>query len=93
MKVESTALASGQIHVDTSQQASIKKSAQDFEALFLGQIMKDMRRTIPEGGLFGNRPEEQMMRDLLDEEWGRQLAAGRGMGLAEVLFRQLQSET
>ena len=70
----------------------LKKAIQDFEAFFLGHILKEMRKTVPEGGLFGNSPEEGMMRDLLDEEWANQLAQGRGIGLAQVLYRQLQQQ-
>lgn len=90
MKVENTAAAtSGPLKAQSS--TELQAAVKDFEALFLGHIMKAMRQTIPEGGLFGHQPQEQMMRDLLDEEWGREMASGRGIGLAQVLYRQLQS--
>lgn len=91
MKIESAALNS--IHPESEPVTpQLKKAIQGFEAFFLGQILKDMRKTVPEGGLFGNSPEEGMMRDLLDEEWATQLAQGRGIGLAQVLYRQLQQQ-
>lgn len=65
-------------------------AVKDFEAILLGQMMKDMRHSIPDSGLLGGGSQEEMMRDLLDEEWTRQLAQGRGIGLAQVLLRQLQ---
>lgn len=91
MMIESAALTSIQPESEPVK-PQLKKAIQDFEAFFLGQIMKDMRKTVPEGGLFGNSPEEGMMRDLLDEEWATQLAQGRGIGLAQVLYRQLQQQ-
>ncbi|PKL75949.1 MAG: hypothetical protein CVV27_12755 [Candidatus Melainabacteria bacterium HGW-Melainabacteria-1] len=89
MKIERVALKGAETDAVND---SLKKAVQDFEAFFVGQIMKDMRKTVPESGLFGQGPEEGMMRDLLDEEWAKQLATGRGIGLAQVLFRQMQQE-
>ncbi|MBF2053602.1 MAG: rod-binding protein [Candidatus Sericytochromatia bacterium] len=91
MKVENTAAAALNGRKPAQPDAGLQTAVQDFEALFVGQVMKAMRQTVPEGGLFGHQPQEQMMRDLLDEEWGREIASGRGMGLAQVLYRQLQS--
>lgn len=91
MKIESVALTSIQPESEPVN-APLKKAIQDFEAFFLGQVMKDMRKTVPESDLFGKGAEEDMMRDLLDEEWATQMAHGRGIGLAKVLYRQLQQQ-
>jgi len=69
----------------------IKEAAQDFEAFFLTQIFKEMRKTLPEGGLFEQGPQEKMMLEMLDEKMSDQLAhKGSGIGLAQVLMHQLQ---
>lgn len=70
--------------------APLQKAAQQFESFFLAEIMKEMRKTVPDSGLFGHSQEEGMMRDLLDEEWAQGLAKQRGVGLAKVLYAQLQ---
>lgn len=91
MKVENAAVAALSGAKPAQPDPALQTAVKDFEALFLGHMMKAMRQTIPEGGLFGHQPQEQMMRDLLDEEWGREIASGRGIGLAQALLRQLQS--
>lgn len=95
MKLAHTALTSTQTTEQTGRQdgAKLKKALKDFEAVFMGQILKEMRKTIPKGGLFASGPQENMMRDLLDEQWARELASGPGMGLAESLYRQMQTHS
>lgn len=90
MKIESATLTKAQL---APENAKLKQAVQEFEALFLGQVLKDMRQTIPESGLFGQGPEDKLMRDLMDEEWAKQMASGRGMGLAQVLYRQLAPQS
>lgn len=96
MKIAETVITSKQevSPTDKKEQMALKKALKDFEAVFMGELMKDMRRTIPKGGLFGQNPQEDMMRDLLDEEWSQELAlSGHGLGLADSLYRQMQRHT
>jgi peptidoglycan hydrolase FlgJ len=67
----------------------LKKAAQDFEALFMTQMLQEMRKTIPDGGLFAKSGENRMYESMMDEQLGYQLAQGRGMGLSQSLYRQL----
>lgn len=89
MKIENAAVNSIKPE-STPVNAPLKKAIQQFESFFVGEIMKEMRKTVPDSGLFGHSQEEHMMRDLLDEEWAKQMANGRGIGLQQVLYRQLQ---
>ena len=69
--------------------AKIRESAREFESVFLSFLIKTMRRTVPEGQTpalgGGNRVYQEMM----DEELARTLAKGRGVGLADILVRDL----
>jgi len=68
-----------------------RQAAQDFEAFFIGHLLKDMRKSLPKGGLFAESGESRMMQDMLDETVADDLAhKGRGIGLAQVLMKQLQ---
>jgi peptidoglycan hydrolase FlgJ len=68
-----------------------RQAAQDFEAFFIGHLLKDMRNSLPEGGLFEQSSESRMMHDMLDENMADDLAhKGQGIGLAQVLMKQLQ---
>lgn len=70
----------------------IKKTAQEFEAIFVQQMFKEMRRTIPEGGVLPRGNAEEIFTSLQDMEAARQLTAHRGIGLAEILSEELSKD-
>ncbi len=64
-----------------------RAAAQQFEAMFLGMVMKSMRDATPSEGLFDSE-QGKMMTGMLDQQMAQSLAA-RGVGLADVLVRQM----
>jgi len=67
----------------------LRKTAQEVEGVFLGILMKSMRSTVGNGGLFQKGADAQMYREMFDEEVGRVLARGGGIGLAQTILRAL----
>lgn len=66
------------------------QKAKEFEAIFVQQVFKSMRQTIPEGKLLPRGNAEQIYTDMQDIEAAKQLTAQGGIGLAEMLIEQLQ---
>jgi len=62
-------------------------AAQQFEALFINQMMKSMRDATPQDGLTDNQ-QTKMFTSMLDQQLSQNMSK-RGMGLADVLVRQL----
>jgi len=64
--------------------------AKQFEALFLGMMMKQMRQaaSVIDGGLI-DKHRIELQQGLFDEQIALSLAQGRGIGLADALMRQL----
>jgi flagellar protein FlgJ len=69
--------------------ARIRESAREFESVFLSFLLKTMRRTVPEGGTPALGGGNRVYRDMMDEELARAVAKGRGVGLADILVRDL----
>ena len=67
---------------------SIKKTAKQFESLFVQMMLKSMRDTLPEDGMFSSN-EQRMYQDMMDKQLGLNISMGKGMGLADVIERQL----
>src|SRR3972149_5107872 len=65
----------------------LRNTAQEFEGMFLGMLMKAMRSTVGKGGLFKEGSDTQMYREMFDEEVGRALARAGGIGLAQMILR------
>lgn len=72
-------------------EANIRKVAQEFESLFLGEMMKAMRAAgdVLADDNFMNTNESKTYRDMYDQQLSVTLSQGKGMGMADVLTRQL----
>jgi len=68
---------------------ALKRVCQEMESLFINQLLKQMRRTIPKDGLFGKSNAEDMFTAMHDTELSRVVAGGGGIGLARMLMAQL----
>ncbi len=66
---------------------SIKEVAKQFEAVFINMVMRSMRAATPQDGPFDNE-QSRAFTAMLDQQLSNNLAS-RGVGLAEVLTRQL----
>ena len=67
----------------------LKKACTDLEALFINQIFKSMRQTVPKAGLLGGGSGEEIFQSLFDQELSRSLAQQKGMGLGQMIYRQM----
>jgi flagellar protein FlgJ len=68
---------------------ALKSAAKQFEALFMNMIMKSMREASPQEGMFDNQ-QTRMYTSMLDQQLSQNLAS-RGVGLADMLIRQLST--
>jgi len=66
------------------------RSAQDFEAMALGQLLAPMFDTIDTSkGMFGGGAGESAWRPMLTQAIAKQMAAHGGLGLAAPVFHQI----
>jgi flagellar protein FlgJ len=72
-------------------EANIHKVAQEFESLFMGEMLKAMRKAgdVVGDGNFMNSNESKAYRDMYDQQLAVTMSKGQGVGLADVLERQL----
>jgi len=72
--------------------AALKETATQFEAMFINMMMKSMRdATVQDEDGLGNSQQTKTFTTMLDQQTSQNLAK-RGMGLADVLVRQLSSQ-
>ena len=68
----------------------LKKACADFESIFINYMLKTMRRAIPQNGT--NFPGKDIYSTMVDRKVAEDLAKrGGGIGLQEMLLRQLKS--
>lgn len=68
---------------------AIKGAAQQFEALFMNMMLKSMRQAGGQDGLFDSE-QSRMYTSMLDQQLSQTMAK-KGVGLADVLVRQLSN--
>lgn len=74
----------------TSTPQQLRRVSQDFESLFIHQMLQAMRKTVPnQQSLLGDSQASQIYRELFDEEVSKQAAYGKGMGLAPIVLREI----
>jgi len=68
---------------------AVKKVAQQFESVFITQFMGEMFSGISTDGPTGGGQGEEMFRSLMLDEYGKQISAQGGFGLAAAVQREL----
>jgi flagellar protein FlgJ len=66
---------------------ALKGAAQQFEAMFINMLMKSMRAATPQDGMLDNE-QTKTFTTMLDQQMSQNMAK-RGIGLANVMVRQL----
>lgn len=70
----------------------LKEACKGFEAMFLSMMYKEMRATVPENTLFGESNGQKIFMDMRDSELMKNVAESGGLGLADLMYRQLSPQ-
>jgi Rod binding domain-containing protein len=83
------------MQIAASSLSAARAAAEKFEAHALGAFLAPMFEGLSARHAFGGGMAEEMWRPMLLAEFGRVMAAGGGIGLADAVLRQLiaQQET
>ena len=74
---------------DNKDPAVLREVAGQFEALFIQTLLKNMRDASLGDPLLGSGDQHDMYREMMDQQLSVEMASGKGIGLAEMLVRQL----
>jgi peptidoglycan hydrolase FlgJ len=72
--------------------AALKKSCEDFEAIFIQSLFKAMRKTVPESKLFAKGTATETFQEMLDQEVSSKISKKQSVGLAEQMYRQMEKK-
>jgi soluble lytic murein transglycosylase-like protein len=74
-----------------SDKKELKKAAEEFESLFVYQLLKAMRKTVIKSGLLGDGFGGDIFQSMWDEKIAEQVALHGRLGLAEMVIRSLNN--
>ena len=66
-----------------------RKAPQDFEGVFVAQMMEPMFQGLKTDGIFGGGNGEMIFRSLMIQEVGKEVAASGGIGIADNVYREM----
>ncbi len=67
----------------------VRRIAEEFEAVFIAQMMAPMFQGLETDELFGGGPGEDIYRSILVEEYGKSIARAGGIGLSDTIQREI----
>jgi len=71
---------------------AVRQVAKQYESLFARMMIKSMRDAVGKDPLFGS-DQEQSYQEMYDDQLSIELTKGKGLGLADILVRQMQHLT
>ncbi|MEP7347564.1 MAG: rod-binding protein [Gemmatimonadaceae bacterium] len=75
----------------STEDARLQKVARQLEGVFVQQLFKAMRETVPQDGAVDGGSGEQMFTSMMDEKLADQLPGQWHHGIGEGLIRQLRN--
>jgi len=88
MNAAAKAEAAAQRNLSGSKKA-LMEAAQQFEGLFLNMLLSEMRKTVPDTDLFGDKRAEKLFQSMLDQEIADHSVKSQSLGLAKMIYDQL----
>jgi flagellar protein FlgJ len=70
-------------------QAEMRRAAEEFEAIFLAQMMAPMFEGLDTDGLGGGGMGEEIFRPMLIERYAEALSQAGGVGIADSIVREI----
>jgi Rod binding domain-containing protein len=75
--------------LQTKQRDAAKHAAEDFESVFIAQMMEPMFQGLKTDGMFGGGPGEAVFRSLMIQEAGKDIAKSGGIGIAPMVYSEM----
>ena len=66
-----------------------KAAAQEFEALFISEMLAPVFDSMETEGLFGGGEGEKIYRSMMVQEYGKSIAQAGGVGIADTVYREI----
>ncbi len=94
MQLQSERLARMQAGSEASRRspeemAQIRQAAEEFEGMFIAQMLQHMFAGIETNPLFGDSHAEEIYQSMMVDEYGKLMAKSGGIGVADHVTRQL----
>jgi flagellar protein FlgJ len=70
-------------------ETKLKKACEDFEALFINQLLQSMRRTVMKSKFLEDAPGKEVFQSLFDREISKKMAQKGALGVGKIIYRKV----
>ncbi|SJZ47694.1 rod-binding protein [Selenihalanaerobacter shriftii] len=77
---------------EKERETKLREVSKKFSALFVGLMLKEMRKTIPKSGYLNGGLKEDIFRERLDQKYAQEISRSQQLDMAEVLYKQLNQK-
>ena len=88
LALDSQSLDKLRLQAKQSPEKALQGAAQQFEQVFLNMMLKSMREATPQEGMLDSE-QTKMFTGMLDQQLAQRMSSRQGVGLAEIMVRQL----
>ena len=68
---------------------SVRKVSEEFESVFLFEVLNSMYSGLDTTGLFGGGTSEKMFRSMLNEEVAKSISRAGGIGISDAIYNEI----
>ena len=76
-------------NMGAANEAAMRKTAKEFEAMYISQMMRPMFENIEAEEPFGGGQSEKMWKSLQIDEYGKAISNAGGVGMADAVMREM----
>lgn len=71
------------------QREQMEAVSRQFEAIFVNQLVSEMRKTVHKNDFFKESHAEKVFQGMLDSEYAQKVAQSDQLGLAQLIYQHL----
>ncbi|MBN2326786.1 MAG: rod-binding protein [Candidatus Omnitrophica bacterium] len=68
----------------------MRETAQQFEEIMIRQLLKEMRKTVPQNGIIQDSHATEMYMEMVDDNLAGQLADSQSLGISELIYQEMK---
>lgn len=76
--------------IANNEKKRLREVSEDFEALMINQMLKEMRKTVNKNDFLNGGMAEQIFEDMLYDEYSKEFSKTKTFGLADIIYNRLE---
>ena len=76
---------------ESGERGQLREACEEFESLFVKLMLDSMRKTLSDDTLIPKNAGEKLFEDKLYDEYAEKISRSAGLGIADMMYEQLEA--